>query len=139
MKTLTEVGNEFHDLDVDGKNARDVKINNRTFRIFPPSSRHGSWIVAVALGGKSPEPDIFARIQDLLLSKCQYLREDGTPQQLWNGKCIAPDAGLDTDIDTLDQLVDEAFEFSVGPTVRRHVARAAAKAKAEADVLAMNP
>ena len=56
---------------------KDVKIGEETFRIGMVPADRGNWAVMMLAGGKSEDPDIFQKIQDLLLSSIQVYRGSG--------------------------------------------------------------
>ena len=122
---------------------KDVEINGMKFRIKPVSARDGSWIVNIILGQKYHEPVNYNRTQDIVLNKCEYLRPNegqaDIPQQLYlNGRWLAPDLGLDTDVDTVTSLYEEAMDFSIIPTLRRLIANAQAEASKREEALITN-
>ena len=117
---------------------KDIQINGHEFRIGLPSARDGSWMVQVILAaarnvGGAIDPNNYSKMQDILLSKCLYLRNngDGTkiPQRLYDPQgektCwLVPDIGIETDTETVTLLSDEALDFCVGPTIRTLIVKA---------------
>jgi hypothetical protein len=109
---------------------KDVEINGREFRIYPPSARDGSWVVAVACAARIYEPDIYARAQDIMWTACRQLVDvNGAKQELllYNGKRPDSEGGpwlipeLNGDIATADALYDDAVDFCLGPTLERRL------------------
>lgn len=113
---------------------KDVTINGMKFRLGVPSSRDGVWIITAMQAGKYTEPQTYARIQDIVLNKVQYIRPvngEEIPQPLYfNGKWLVPDLNLDSDVDTAFKLTEEAIEFVTGPTLL-YLIEKAEKAQAE--------
>ena len=50
---------------------KDVKIGDEQFRIGVVPADKGNWAVMMLVGGKSENPEIFQKVQDLLLSHIQ--------------------------------------------------------------------
>ena len=115
-----------------------IEVDGHKFIAEVVSPRDGCWIVANITDSSSYlKPEVYGRIQDIVLSKCFYLRDAGgqqVKQVFWaNGNILIPD--IDFDLSTVDKLMKEAMDCSVGPTLRRLIAEyaAAVKEKQEAD------
>jgi|ERR1035438_3261584 hypothetical protein len=115
---------------------KDVEINGREFRIYPPSARDGSWVVNVATSGRIIEPDIYARAQGIMFEACRSLTDvNGLKIEalLYNSKRTDKDGGqwlipdLVGDIATVDALWDDAVDFCLRPTVLRRWKKIAAE------------
>ena len=104
---------------------KDVEINGRQFRIYPPSARDGSWIVGVACAQRIYDPDNYERAQGIMFGACRHLIEvNGAKieQLLYNRKesrWLIPE--LEGDIATVDALYDDAVDFCLGPTLERRL------------------
>jgi len=123
-----------------------IEVDGHKFMAEVPSPRDGSWIVAnvTTADAKYLNPDVYGRIQDIILSKCFYLRDAGgqqLKQVFWaNGKILVPD--VDFDLVTVDNLFREALDFAVGPTLLRlmeHVAKETAAREAAAQLASSQP
>jgi hypothetical protein len=122
---------------------KDVEINGREFRIYPPLSGDGSWVVNAASTTRIIEPEVYARAQAIMFEACRQLVDvNGAKQELllYNSKRSEKEGGpwlipeLRGDIATVDALWDDAVEFCLRPTIlRRWMKIAAEQARAESN------
>ena len=126
---------------------KDVTIGSEVFRIGVVPADRGNWAVMMLAGGKSEDPDIFQKIQDLMLANIQVYRgregasipvkmydpmrrEDGggTPDP-W----LVKDLDIASDVDLFNQLILEATGFNFDPFFER-VKREAKEAREKASI-----
>ena len=56
---------------------KDVTVGDEQFRVGVVPADRGNWAVMMLAGGKSEDPEIFQKIQDLLLANIQVYRGSG--------------------------------------------------------------
>ena len=123
---------------------KDVKIGDEQFRIGVVPADKGNWAVMMLAGGKSEDPVIFQKIQDLLLSNVQVYRgKDGAnipvrmydPLRLDDGgnpdPWLVKDLDVASDVDLFNRLIIEATGFNFDPFFER-VRREAKEEKVKA-------
>ena len=122
---------------------KDVKIGDETFRIGVVPADKGNWAVMMLAGGKSEDPEIFQKVQELLLSNVSVYRgRDGAslPIRMYDpartddaGRSdpwLVKDLDIATDVDLFNQLVMMALGFNFDPFFER-AQREANEAKAK--------
>ena len=111
---------------------KDMKIGEEQFRINVVPADKGNWAVMMMIGGKTEDPEIFQKVQDLLLSNIQVFRgKDGVsiPVRMYdstrrddNGNSIpwlAPNLDIASDVDLFNQLILASTDFNFSPFFER--------------------
>src|SRR6185312_4365303 len=118
--------------------SKTVEINGQKFKIDAIAAQPGSWILAMSMGGRLAEFDVFTRAQGYAFGSCWRLDSmtDGKemPRRVYDqaqAKWLLPE--LASDVNTVNELWLEALDFNIGPTLAKAEARIAeAKKKREA-------
>jgi hypothetical protein len=111
---------------------KDVKIGDEQFHIGVVPADKGNWAVMMLAGGKSEDPIIFQKIQDLLLSNIQVFRgKEGVsvPMRMYDparrddagnpDPWLVKDLEVAADVDLFNQLILEATGFNFDPFFER--------------------
>jgi len=111
---------------------KDVTIGEETFRIGVVPADKGNWAVLMMMGGKSEDPIIFQKIQDLLLSNIQVFRgKDGAslPVKMYDPArrddagnpepWLVRDLDIASDVDLFNKLILDATGFNFDPFFAR--------------------
>ena len=111
---------------------KDVKIGDEQFRIGVVPADKGNWAVMMLVGGKSENPEIFQKVQDLLLSHIQVFRgKDGAslPMPMYDptrlndaghpDPWLVKDLDIASDLDLFNQLILASTGFNFDPFFER--------------------
>lgn len=135
--------NEFKDVTITGL------VGTKKYRIGLVTAQAASWMVLQIETGKFSQADVFRQVQAGLFGACTYYQPiegqaDVSVPLFENGRWLL--AGIERDVLTVDELFEEAMEFNLFPTLKRHdekrkmkQAEAEVKAAAERAALLVTP